>query len=67
MRPCWRHRGMTEAGAALADKALPAVLALAEQVGSEAVQVALYEAFFRLKDLPERTAEYRTRYLEENK
>ena len=66
MRPCWRHRGMTEMGAALADKTLPAVLALVEQVGSEVVQVALYEASFRLKDLPERTPEYRARYLKEN-
>ena len=57
---------MTDKGAKLADKALPAVMALVEQFGREVVQVALDEATFRVNELPERHPEYIARYMRDN-
>ena len=66
MKPCWRDRGMTEAGAALADSVLADMQAIVDRVGFDVAYVAMYEAKFRKDDLPKRTDEYRRRYLKAN-
>lgn len=66
MKPCWRDRGMTEVGAVLADSVLADMQAIVERVGFDVAYVVLHEAKFRKEDLPERTDEYRRRYLKAN-
>lgn len=66
MKPCWKELGATEAGATLADLALPELVALVADLGAKVVEMALKEAKFRVEELPQRTKRYQKQYLKEN-
>lgn len=66
MKPCWYARGLTEEGASRADRIVEAMVALVSNAGPEIAQVALYEAVFRIVELPGRTDAYQRKYLKEN-
>lgn len=44
MKPCWRDRGLTEDGAAYADRILEAMIGLVANAGPEVAQIVLFEA-----------------------
>jgi len=66
MKPCWRDRGLTEAGARQADSALPVMLDIISRIDMDIARIALEEARFRLYELPTRTAAYRRQYIKDN-
>lgn len=67
MKPCWLDAGVVnEEGARRADKALPTLIALLENFGTEVIDIALREAKFRVNELPKLTPRYQARYRKEN-
>lgn len=63
MKRCWRDHGLTEEGARRADRIVEAMVALVADAGSEIAQIALYEARFRVEELPTRTKAYQRQYM----
>jgi hypothetical protein len=66
MKPCWWDRGLTEAGAHLADRILEAMMGLMSNAGPAVAETVLLEAKFRLYELPNRTKAFQRKYLKEN-
>lgn len=68
MKPCWKMAGLTEEGAAMADRYLLAMVIMFNNgVTQEVAEVVMREAAYQAFELPKRTAKYRNRYLKENR
>ena len=65
MKPCWRHAGLSEAEAAIAEELLPKVMRLCRAHGVtniHAFHAAVDEALWRVVELPKRTPEFQREY-----
>lgn len=67
MKPYWRGMGLTEEGAARADRAIPLLVEAVAILGDrDLARLVLREAVFRVFDLPSLTHAYQRQYRTRN-
>lgn len=67
MKPCWKHAGLTNAGAQRVDAIIGQLTDIWIKVEDRALILsAINEALFRAFELPNRTLEFQARYKSEN-